>query len=189
MLGCRHSRRVQPVHVYSPDGVLVMAKPTNWGDEEKPYFWEGTAKRSSFMPNFNTCGPNFVFVPDADNLNTFLKYAEKYWRITHPVKRGPRSKEVLVFEECILLYETGKISEKLSIEKISNEVTNSLEKKQTKKIPYEKTILKHVREWRNRTRELIAKGCNIKEIREILLKVSPRRPYDPWDAKGIRRKK
>ena len=131
-------------------------------------------------------------VPDADHEETFLKKAAKIWRKCHPVKRGRPSVERLIFEECCDLYKSKKISEKTSIEKISNAVTDSLEdrkRENRQKIPYESTVLKRVREWRQRVREMISKRYTLEDMHKALLDVKPGRPYNPWSAMLFPRKK
>jgi hypothetical protein len=81
-----------------------MSKP-NWEDKENSATREDNPKRSFLRADH--CGPNLLFVPDADDLNTFLNYAAKFWRLAHPVKRGRPREDQLIFETYIQMNGTG----------------------------------------------------------------------------------
>ena len=192
--------------LYTFHGEQVMSKLTPSTKEDVPTLLSNLSKaisqaasvtrtnnpKQSFLRT-DHCVPNFLPIQDADDLNTFLNHAAKVWCVVHPIKRGRRSDEPLVFEECLHLYETGKISEKLSLDKITDALTGSLEDKKMKnrriKILYRNTVHKHVSEWRKRTRDMISKGYGIEEMRKTLLGAKPGRPYNPWASGRSPRKK
>ena len=167
-----------------------MPKPI-WSGENNGAISDADEPKPSLLKT-GGCFAGILIVPDADDEETFLKNAAKIWRRAHPIKRGRRSVEHLVFMECFCLRDMGKIDENTSLEKIVGAITNIPEdwkRKYRRKIPYDSTILKHVRQWRKRTRAMLAKGHSIEETRKALLGVKPLRPYNPWGARFFPRKK
>lgn len=134
--------------------------------------------------------PGCLVIPGADDEEMFLKEAAKIWRKCHPVKLGRPSVERQIFEECCDLYESKKISENTPLERITNALTGNpedWERKYRQKIPYQSTVLKHVREWRKMVREMLSKGKTIEDMRKELLDLTPGRPFiAPW--RSLRKK-
>ena len=137
--------------------------------------------------------PGHLLIPDADDEETFLKNAAKDWRRCHPVKLGRPSVECLIFKECFDLYQSKKISENTSLEKISNAIMDNpegWEGKYRQKVPYQSTVLKHVRVWREMLRKMLSKGKTLEDMRKKLLDIAPGRPYlAPWRSLGKKSRK